>query len=577
MSDNQTISTTSSSPHLLRRIFRPRFPQIVIVLTLLLYFGSMIDAGHDIERQWFSFFRMVLVMLSATLLCLWAIFFSGLRKLPAAVGVIVLVGCFSAVFGVEKDGNLNPSIHARGWVLHLFGAAHEDEVAAHRKRQAQTLAKRSIDLAPQPGDMPAFRGQDRTGVVNGPPLSRDWAAHPPRELWKQPTYGGYSSFVVVNDFLFTMEQRRDEEGVDQEAVVCYDGDNGNELWVQQWPGRFDELMGGAGTRSTPTVYDGDVFALGALGRLVCIDGKTGNLKWAVETLAGNKNLNWGMSSSPLVYGEYVVVNPGNQNPPQTEGRALVAFNRHSGELVRQSGKSQAGYSSPMLVKLGGRQQILLFDGAGLAGYDPETFAELWRFSWPTQGKEGINVAQPVVLETDTQPPPLIGLAGGALAGVPSIAHKGEVFIASSYGRGGALLQVEEVDGKWSVNELWTTNRSAMRCKFSSPVMYNGFLYGFDDGDLQCIDLSNGKVKWTDKRKGAEGKGYGHGQLLLSGDLLVVLTEYGELALVEASPDQLKELGRIKVLKGNKTWSHPALSNGRCFIRNHLEMAAVDLR
>jgi outer membrane protein assembly factor BamB len=561
MSENQSIPLSSPGPGLLRRIFRLRFPQIVIVLTLLLYFGTMIEAGHDIERQWFNLFRTVLVIFSATLLCLWAIFFSGWRKLPVAVGLIVLAGCSYAMFQVENDGNLNPSIHGRYWVLHLFGAAPADDVAAHRKRQAESLAKRSIDLTAQPGDVPAFRGQDRTGVINGPTLSRDWAAHPPRELWKEPTYGGYSSFVVVNGFLFTMEQRRDEDAVDHEAVVCYDGANGNELWVQQWPGRFDEAMGGAGTRSTPTVYDGDVFALGALGRLVCLDGKTGNVKWAVETLDGNKNLKWGMSGSPLVYGDYVVVNPGNQNPPQTEGRALVAYNRHTGELVRRGGKAQAGYSSPMLVKLGGRRQILLFDGEGLAGYDPESLAELWRFSWRTQGNEGINVAQPVVLETDSQAPQ----------------HKGEVFIGSSYGRGGVLLKVEEADGKWSVNELWTTNRSAMRCKFSSPVMRDGFLYGFDDGDLQCIDLSDGKVKWTDKRKSSEGKGFGHGQLLLSGDLLVVLSEYGELALVEARPDQLNELGRIKVLKGKKTWSHPALSNGICYIRNHLEMAAVDLR
>jgi outer membrane protein assembly factor BamB len=278
-----------------------------------------------------------------------------------------------------------------------------------------------------------------------------------------------------------------------------------------------------------------------------------------------------------VYGSYVVVNPGNQNPPATEGHALVAYDRHSGELVRHGGKAQAGYSSPMLVTLGGCRQILLFDGTGLAGYDPDSFDELWRFSWPTNGKEGINVAQPVVLETDVQPPPAVGLVAGAPAAVPISSHKGEVFIASSYGRGGALVQVEQIDGKWSVNERWTTDRTAMRCKFSSPVLYNGYLYGLDDGDLQCIDASDGKVMWTDKRKNAEGKGYGHAQLLQSAGLLVVLTEYGELALVQASPDQLKELGRFKVLKGNKTWSHPALSNGICFIRNHLEMAAVDLR
>jgi outer membrane protein assembly factor BamB len=117
----------------------------------------------------------------------------------------------------------------------------------------------------------------------------------------------------------------------------------------------------------------------------------------------------------------------------------------------------------------------------------------------------------------------------------------------------------------------------MRCKFSSPVAYNGYLYGFDDGNLQCIDLNDGRVMWTDNRPIGEGKGFQQGQLLLCGDLLVVLSEFGEVALVEARPDRLVELGRRKFLQGTKTWNNPAMVNGRLYIRNHLEMACVDLR
>ena len=320
-------------------------------------------------------------------------------------------------------------------------------------------------------------------------------------------------------------------------------------------------------------------ALGALGRLVCLDGKTGELKWEVETLKGSKNLQWAMSGSPLVYGDYVVVNPGaGKDNPQSAGRAVVAYDRHTGKLLRQAGNAKAGYSSPMLVQLAGRMQVLLFDGEGLAGYDPESLAELWRRPWPTQ--DGINVAQPVVLEAEQSPPPAHGAVGGALALSPVISHKGEVFIASSYGRGGALLQVEEKDGAWSVNELWNTDRKAMLCKFSSPVMHDGYLYGFDDGDLQCIDLKDGRIMWTDKPAlPGENAGYAPGTAIAERRRAghPFAKSPAKWLLVEASPKKLTELARKKVLQGNKTWNNPAMSNGRLYIRNHLEMAGLDLR
>jgi outer membrane protein assembly factor BamB len=554
---------------LLRRVFRVGFPQVVILLALFLYFATMIRPGHLIERQWFNLFRTALLFIAAGLLAIWAVFLSGWRKLPTtAVILFVAVSCF-AIFRIEYNGDLKPFVHVRDWVLQLFGVSHDDDLEAHRKKQASTVAKRPIDLEESPAnDWPGFRGAERTGIISGSPIRRDWQARPPRVLWKQPIGGGYSSFAVVNGFLFTMEQRRDEE-----AVVCYDGENGNELWVHKWPGKFNEQMGGAGPRSTPTVDKGEVFALGALGRLVCLDGKTGNLKWAVETLAGNKNLHWGMSGSPLVLGDVVIVNPGTQNE-QSAGKALIAYNRRDGSVAWQGGKHQAGYSAPMLTKLDGKSQIILFDGVGLGGYGVENGAELWRFPWRTQGSDGINVAQPIVLEKSMHfVEELVWL------GPLTFFNRGEVFIASGYGRGGAKLRVSREGKEWKVEEVWTTDRRSMRCKFSSPVrqLFDDHIYGLDDGNLQCISVEDGSSKWRDDREPGEGEGYGHGQILLSGDVLLILTEFGEIALVEARPDRLSELGRLKVLEGEKTWSQPAYSNGRLYIRNHKEMACVDLR
>jgi outer membrane protein assembly factor BamB len=566
----ETATLTTPRRPLLRRIVIG-FPQVIIVLAVIIFFGSRLGEGRDIERQWFHLFRTLVIIGAATLIGLWALFFSGWRKLHVVTAIAVIVGGSWALFRIEYDGNLRPHIHFRDWVLRLFGASHSDKVRAHREHQARTLTKRPVDPTPLPTDFPGFRGADRTGIVDGPPLNRDWSARPPREIWKQPIYGGYSAFAVVNEFLYTMEQRNDDE-----AVVCYDAVNGNELWSHSWPARFVESMGGVGPRSTPTVDNGEVFAFGAFGRLVCLNAVTGEVKWAVDALHGRENLQWAMSGSPLVYGDFVVVNPGSQ-PPSRSGYSLVAYHRRDGHIIWTSGKHQAGYASPMLVTLSGQRQILLFDGAGLGGYDPETGAELWRFPWITQGAQGINVAQPIVLEKQTLPPASFAVLSGGLGLRSGIERKGEVFIASGYSRGGALVRIAKDGMEWKAEEVWRAPRSTMRCKFSSPVEHNGFIYGLDDGNLQCIDLADGNVKWTDKRRPTEGKAHGNGQILRVGDALLILSEYGEVILVEANSERFRELGRLKVLEGDKTWNNPALAGGLLYIRNHREMACVDLR
>jgi outer membrane protein assembly factor BamB len=195
----------------------------------------------------------------------------------------------------------------------------------------------------------------------------------------------------------------------------------------------------------------------------------------------------------------------------------------------------------MVATLCCRRQVVLLDGEGLAGYDTDAHRELWRFPWDTQ--QGINVAQPLVLDEN------------------------RVFISSGYGVGCAMLKVTESRGEWSVNPLWGP-RLTMRCKFTSPVAHKGFLYGLDEGILVCLDES-GTRQW-------KGGRYGHGQLLITENLLLILSESGSLVLVEANPEAPHELGRLPVFE-HKTWNSPALAGGRAFLRNDREMACYDLR
>src|SRR5262249_35753456 len=200
-------------------------------------------------------------------------------------------------------------------------------------------------------------------VITGLALARDWSARPPRALWQQAAGGGYAGVAVVGPSAVTIEQHDGEE-----AVVCCDADTGRERWSYRYPALFSEGMGGDGPRATPTVADGDIYALGATGHLVRLDGATGRPKWEVNILEDNDTIMWGMSGSPLVYDQFVVVNPGAQRE-SAKGRAVVAYDRDTGKVRWQSGDRKASYSSPQLVTIAGVRQVLVFDGEALGAYD----------------------------------------------------------------------------------------------------------------------------------------------------------------------------------------------------------------
>jgi outer membrane protein assembly factor BamB len=400
----------------------------------------------------------------------------------------------------------------------------------------------ATDLAgDRPTDYPGYRGRLRDGVVReGPALARAWTT-PPRQVWRHPCGGGYAGIAVAGSSAVTIEQRGDRE-----AVVCYDTDTGLERWVHDDPQRFSDQtrMGGDGPRATPTIADGAVYSLSATGELVCLNAADGKPRWHVNVLDGNKNITWGLSGSPLVYDRFVVVNPGKQEPSATYG-AVTAFHRETGEAAWNGGDAHAGYSSPMLATLAGRRQVLLFDQAGISGYDADKGTVLWQFAWETPQQPEIKVAQPLLLPGD------------------------RVFLSSSYGNGCAMLKVGPGnEGKLAVTPLW--NNMRMRCRFTSPVADDHFLYGLDDpGVLVCLDQETGGVKWRGGR-------YGHGQLLRAGDLLLIQAEDGELALVEATAEAFRELGRFAALGGH-TWNTPALADGKAYVRNDQEIACYDLR
>ncbi|MBX7074166.1 MAG: PQQ-like beta-propeller repeat protein [Pirellulales bacterium] len=511
---------------------RVRFPVIVLTVAALVVAVVRLLPGDRPDLGSRRIISVVVAAIAVLLVFLWFELFSHARGttrlIVFLIAILALGGAAGAVRRVEFDGYMTPTVDWR-WNLDRDLAVEQ-----HRQAQAPAAGPALDQIALAPDDVLEYRGADRTGIMPGPPLARSWSPTAPKQVWRQPVGGGYAAFVTAGPLLVTIEQRRDKE-----AIVAYLAETGAETWVHSYETLFSEALGGDGPRATPTVVGDKVYALGAKGMLSCLELTTGKPVWAKNILAddGAKNLDWGMSGSPLVYDGLVVVNPGSQEGG-ADSRALVAYHADTGEIAWKQGQGKAGYASPMLATLAGKRQILSFEGNALASYDADGGAELWRTPW--ESDFDINAVQPVVLAEDRV---LISSASGA-----------------------ALYQIKASDGKWSADELWKNRK--LKCGYSCPIAYGDHIYGLDDGILACVELATGKQLW-------KGGRYGHGQMLLRGDLFVVLTEKGELALVEATPAKFTELGILPAIEG-RTWNNPTLRGNRLFVRNHLEMAAFDL-
>ncbi len=377
-----------------------------------------------------------------------------------------------------------------------------------------------------------FRGPRRDGHYREAPIRTGWPEQGLKPLWRRTVGGGYASLVLAKGRGFTIEQR----GL-REVVAAYDLRTGDEIWTHSWEAGFEESLGGDGPRATPTWHQGRIFALGATGELRCLDASEGRLIWSRNILQDNKarNLTWGMSASPLIVEEKVIVLPGG-----SRGRSVAAYHKETGNVLWKSLSDKQAYTSPMWVTLAGQSQLLIVSAKRMMGLAAEDGSLLWDFPWITD--YDVNVAQPILLGDD------------------------RVFISAGYGHGAAVVQVSRTSAGFAASAFWQNRR--MKNKFTSSVLKDGFIYGLDEGILACVGAEAGELRW-------KGGRYGHGQLLLAGDHLIVLTESGELVLVKADPERQQELARFSAI-GGRTWNHPAISEGLLLVRNSQEMACFDL-
>jgi outer membrane protein assembly factor BamB len=477
-------------------------------------------------------FILVVPMLSLALV-LWAVASRRLSAGPrrAALVVAVLLAC--GMFTLIRTGGITADFQSD---FHWRWTKTPEELLLAQAGD-ESLASTSVSSAPalpvtSPGaetgaDWPGFRGPKRDGVVRGVRIKTDWAASPPVEIWRRPIGPAWSSFAVHSGRLYTQEQRGDDE-----IVSCYDVNTGKPVWRHRDAARFWESNAGPGPRATPTLSNGRVYTLGATGIVNVLDEGTGNVVWSRNAVSdtGAKIPGWGISGSPLVVNDVVIVAASGD---------LVAYDLANGNPRWFGPKGGSSYSSPQLLTVDGVAQVLLLSAKGASSVALADGKLLWEHAWP-----GIPIVQPNVTEN------------------------GDILISVSDSSGTRRLGIEHGAGGWNVQERWTSED--LNPFFNDLVVHNGHAFGFDGNILACIDLADGKLKW-------KGGKYGHGQLVLlpEQNVLMILSEAGDLALVNATSDQFTELAHFPAIKG-KTWNHPVLAGDVLLVRNGEEMAAFRL-
>src|SRR5437879_4708743 len=408
-------------------------------------------------------------------------------------------------------------------------------VRAAAKTPEKRLVAKAGD-APEPlrsvapdtvAEWPGFRGPHRDDIIRGVRIKTDWTASPPVALWRRPIGPGWSSFAVRGGLLYTQEQRGPDE-----VVACYKLTTGEPVWAHRDPTRFWESNGGPGPRATPTLSHGNVYTFGATGVLNALNAADGAVMWSRNAASdtGMKIPQWGFASSPLVVGDIVIIATAGQ---------LVAYDLVTGARRWVGPAHGVSYSSPHLLTIDGVAQVLLLSEAGATSVALADGTLLWEHPWP-----GYPIVQ------------------------PALTADSDVLMSVSDSSGTRRIAVARGPGGWTVQARWPSN--GLKPYFNDFVVHHGHAFGFDGSILSCIEHKYGKLSWKDGR-------YGNGQLVLlpDQDVLLVLSEEGELALVKATPDQFTELARFPAMEG-KTWNHPALAGDTLLVRNDREMVAFRL-
>ncbi len=494
-----------------------------------------------LESDVLNLLTYVLIALSTLGAILWILFFSGRRWLSRLGWTAAIIFAF-AIPMVLLEPIFDGGMALRGGRTRFWGKAASIGTAIG-----------VADLVPESADdFPQFLGPDRSGIFGSISLNADWQQNPPKLLWKQPIGLGWSGFATRNGFAVTMQQVGE-----QECVSCYRVDDGQLVWNYEIRRRHENILGGVGPRSTPTIHEGRVYAMGGVGNLSCLDGATGKPIWEVDLLklaniavidqkngrgesfnVEKSNVSWGRAASPLVYQSLVIV-------PLSAKHTLVALDRQTGALVWYGGDQPPGYGSPVICEIGGKPQVVIVNESSVTGHDPNDGTELWYH--PRGGSS----------------------SGDANTSQATLVGKNLVLVSKGYGLGGELIRLEPKDERtFAATSVWKSRR-VLKTKLSNPVVHDGLAYALSSEVLECVELKDGERLWRAPER------FGHGQIVIVGKHILAHTEDGQLVLIDLNATEYRELGRIKTIEG-VCWNTIAFYGDRVLVRSEIEAACFQL-
>lgn len=389
-------------------------------------------------------------------------------------------------------------------------------------------------------------GPQRNFVLSSPPLASTWPSSGPRKLWERGLGEGHSSVLVDGNRLYTMYRHAGLLSMlwrtQSETIAAMDAGTGKTLWEHTYDSSTGDLdlEYGAGPHSTPLIVGNTLFAVGSRTELFALDKSSGKVIWQHNLVNefGAPQADRGFAPSPIAYRDTIIL------PAGAKGGAVMAFNQRTGALAWKSGDYSTAPASPILISVGGQDQLVVTGADEMLGVDPSNGTVLWRHPHKTQW--GLNISTPVWADDNL------------------------LFVSAAYNNGARLLKLTQTAGKTTVEEQWFQNR--MKTHIGTVIRLGDFYVGSNGDFGPCptvgVDVKTGTVLWQNRE-------FARSTFLHADGKLIILDEDGNLGLAAPTRQGLNVLARASVLS-NKAWTVPTLAGTRLYVRDRAKMLAFEL-